>query len=180
MTKTVSAGVVAVLASLLGGSAGNDAPHLLVPDGFVASVYARDLPGARALAIEPDGTLTLRGRRDTYEILPPRDDQPVTVMRVATELDDLDDAAAENATLAVSVPGFVHLSWHADSSEIAYTVASGAGAGIPVPPRTLALARTLASARFTDVALAPDGTLFVADPRRGTVWQIRPANPPRT
>src|SRR5262245_26475858 len=139
-------GVVAMLP-------GGHAPMLDVPAGFTASIYARDLAGARDLRIAPDGTLTLRSgeSRETVEITPPLDDAPKLVMRVATELESHAEALQVTALAAP-----LSLTRTTD---------------IPVAPEIIALARRLARPRFADVALAPDGTLFVADARNGIVYQ---------
>lgn len=167
---TVSASLLGVLAIVQGGGA---APRLDVPRGFSADLYARGIPGARDLAVQPDGTLTLLGRahRDRFEIAPPTADAPVTVMRVATELDA--PGIAADAMLPVQAPNFVHMRWNAASSELAYALTPEIGRGIPIAPQTLALARSLARRHHADVALAPDGAIFVADSRAGAVWRIR-------
>lgn len=167
---TVSASLLGILAVVQGGAG---TPRLDVPPGFSADLYARGIPGARDLTVQPDGTLTLLGRaqRDQFEIAPPTADAPVTVMRVATELDAPEVVA--DAMLPVQAPNFVHLHWNAASSELAYALTPEIGQGIPVAPRTLALARSLARHHRADVALAPDGAIFVADSRAGAVWRIR-------
>jgi glucose/arabinose dehydrogenase len=169
---TVSAGLLCILVAVQDGAI---APRLDVPRGFTANLYARGIPGARHLAVLPDGRILLqgRGRSDCFEIAPPTADEPVTVMRVATELDAPD--AAADATLAVHAPNFVQLRWNAASGELAYALTPDAGQGIPISPQTLTLARSLARHRHSDVALAPDGTLFLADSRAGAVWHIRRA-----
>jgi len=68
------------------------------------------------------------------------------MMRVAAELD---------------IPGAAH------------EASAAASVDIPVSAQTLALARKLAHRHDADVALAPDGTLFVAHSRAGAVWRIR-------
>jgi hypothetical protein len=173
----VKSGITSVSTSLLGivafmlGDTG--VPRLEVPRGFSADLYARGIPGARDLAVQPDGTVTLRGRaqRDRFEIAPPTGDTPITVMRVATELDAR--AIVADATLSVRAPNFVQLQWNAASSELAYTLAPQIGQGIPIAPQTLALARSLARQRHAGVVLAPDGAIFVVDSPSGTVWRIR-------
>jgi hypothetical protein len=165
---TVSSSLLCILAVVLGGPA---APQLDLPKGFTASVYARGIEGARDLGMRPDGTLTLRGDGENFEIVPPTADEPVMVLRVAAELDTTD--AADPATLAVQAPRFVQLRWNAGSGELGYVLTPAAGAGIPVSPQTLRLARRLTRHHRADVALAPDGSLFVADPRAGAVWRVR-------
>jgi hypothetical protein len=167
---TVSSGVLCVLAAVHGG---NTAPCLEVPPGFIASVYARDIDGASRLELRPDGTLTLQGHAEHFEIAPPTADAPVTVMRVATGLDAMDDAT--RTSLAVQAPRFVRMRWDARSGELAYVLARDTARRLPVPPQTLALARALARRDHGDVALAPDGTLFFADARAGAVWRIERA-----
>jgi glucose/arabinose dehydrogenase len=129
---------------------------LVVPKGFTASLYASGIAGARDLAVAADGTLELNGRGpgERYEISPATADAPVTVMRVATELD------------ALEAPRIVRL--------FAYPLDSSARVpGARVAPQTLALAHALERQDFADVALAPDGSLFVADSRAGAVWRVR-------
>lgn len=151
-------------------NAGAPAPRLDVPRGFTASVYVRGIHGARDLGLRSDGTLTLSGGDRRFEISPPTADAPLTVMVVAPELDT--PQSVDNAALAVQAPAFVRLRWNAASSELGYVVAPDAGSRLRVPPQSLALARTL-ERRHADVAVAPDGTLYVADPRTGAVWRVR-------
>lgn len=143
--------------TLLGVLAGvniiHRAPAIEVPAGFDADIYARDIAGARDLRVDSDGTLKLRGDSAAFEITPPRDDSPRVVMRVATELEK--DATIQATALAAP------LAPPARASDI------------PVANETLALARALERRSFTDVALAPDGTLFVSDARAGVVYQVR-------
>jgi hypothetical protein len=145
--------LIGMLAALPGG---RDASLLEVPAGFAARVYARDLAGARDLRIAPDGTLTLRGGspREIFEITPPGDDSPQLVMRVAAELNW---NAATLQTTALAAP----MSLGTPVTDI------------PVAPEIVALARTLARQRFADVALGPDGMLYVSDARAGVVYQVR-------
>jgi len=166
----VSSSLLCILAAVQGGAS---APRLDVPRGFTANIYARGIPGARDLTVLPDGTITLRGHasRDRFEIVPPTDDAPLTVMRVATELDA--PRSSSDGTIAVHAPSFVQMRWNAESGEIAYALTPGIGRGIPISPQTLALARSLARHERSNVALAPDGTLFVADSRAGAIWQVR-------
>jgi len=178
--EAVTSGITKVCASLLcvvaAVEAGAPAPQLHVPQGFSASLYVRGITGARELRLAADGTLTLRGtaRDDRFEIVPPTDDSPATVMRVAAELDD--PRATGTATRAVQAPRFVRLRWNAASGELDYTVAPAHAERVPVAPRTLALARKLARQPQADVAIAPDGTLFVADSLAGAVWRVRPTS----
>lgn len=165
---TVSSSLLCILAAVLGDAA---APRLDVPDGFTASVYALGIDGARDIDMRADGTLTLRGDGERFEIVPPTAEEPVMVMRVAAELDE--SADAQPAMLATRAPGFVRLRWNAGSGELGYELTPALGAGIPVSPQTLRLARRLARHHRADVALAPDGTLFVADARAGAVWRVR-------
>jgi hypothetical protein len=165
---TVSSSVLCILAAVNGGSA---TPRLDLPSGFTATVYARGIDGASDLALQPDGTLTLRGDHERFEIAPPRGDAPVTVMRVAPELDAA-DSAMDPTALALQAPRFVRLRWDADSGELAYVLASHAGSRVPMPAQTLALARSLARKHDAQVALAPDGTVYFADSRAGAVWRI--------
>lgn len=165
---TVSASALCILAAVLGDPA---APRLEVPAGFTASVYACGIEGARDIDMRADGTLTLRGGDERFEIAPPTADAPVMVMRVAAELDTAQ--AADRAMLAVQAPSFVRLKWNAGAGELGYVLTPAVGTGISVAPQTLRLARRLARHRGADVALAPDGTLFVADSRAGAVWRVR-------
>ena len=155
-------------------NAGAPLPRLDVPAGFTASLYVRGIGGARDLDVAPDGTLTLRGRApdERFEIAPATDDRPLTVMRVAAGLGI--PPATDAATVAVRAPHCVRLRWNAASGELGYALASDVGRRVVVAPRTLALARALARHREAAVALAPDGTMFVADSRAGAVWRIRP------
>jgi len=148
------------------------APRLDVPRGFTASIYASGIDGARNLDVRPDGTLTLDGRDDRFEIAPSTADEPVTVMRVAAELDA--SRGADVAALAARAPRFVELRWNANSGELRYALESAAGAGIAIAPRTLDLARRLARHHHANVAMAPDGSLYFADSRAGAIWRIRP------
>jgi hypothetical protein len=163
--------LLCILALTQGGSV---APRLDLPQGFAASVYAQGLSGARNLTVLANGTLRLEGRtpEEIFEIAPQTADAPVTVMRVASGL-DAPDAPAE-ATVAVHAPSFARMHWNAQSGELAYGLPRAASTGIPVAPRTLRLARLLASRHPANVALGPDGALFVADSRAGEVWRIRP------
>jgi len=154
--KTVSSiriGALTLLGVLAGAQVMHRAPAIEVPAGFDARIYARDIAGARDLRVDTDGTLRLRGDSESFEITPPRDDSPRMVMRVASEIQDdtVIQATARAVPLAPQAP-----------------VTNG-----PVLPETVALARELARQRFTDVALAPDGTLFVSDARAGVVYQVR-------
>ena len=138
------------------GQAAQPAPRLDLPRGYAASLYVSGIAGARDLALTADGTLMLNGGapHDRYEISPPTADTPVTIMRVAPELD------------APEAPQAVRL--------FAYSPDAGAGRSrFPVAPQTLALARALERETYADVAVAPDGTLFVADSRAGAVWRVR-------
>ena len=168
---TLFSSLLCIVAAAQGGAI---APRPNVPRGFTANIYARGIPGARDLTVLADGTITLRGHgsRDRFEIAPPTDESPLTVMRVAAELDA--PHSSGDGALAVRAPSFVEMRWNEASGEIAYALIPKIGRGIPVAPRTLALARTLANQRYLDVALAPDGTLFLADSRAGAVWRIRP------
>lgn len=146
-------GVIALLAvvSAAHGSSASRTPK--VPEGFTARIYARDLAGARDLRVEADGTLRVRGTTATFEIKPPGDGAPLMVLKVATELDREDLTPVSELTAPVeSTPMTIP---------------------IPIAMETLALARELDSLSFTDVALSPDGTLFVADARAGIVYEIR-------
>jgi hypothetical protein len=91
-------------------------------------------------------------------------------MRVAAELDRA--TGTDPATLATRAPRFVEMRWNAASGELAYSVNPGTGVRVDVPGPTLAFARRLAR-RHAEVALAPDGSLFVADARAGAVWRVR-------
>jgi hypothetical protein len=154
--KTVTSiriGAVTLLGVLAGVQVIHQAPAIEVPSGFDARIYARDIAGARDLRVGTDGTLTLRGDSASFEITPPRDDSPRMVMRVARELDR--DAVVQATALAAPM-----------APEVPIT-------DVRVLPETLALARALARQSFTDVALAPDGTLYVSDARAGVVYQVR-------
>lgn len=145
-------GVSALLGVLSTAYAGSPSRTIKVPEGFTARVYARDLAGARELRIAADGTLRLRCNAATFEITPPRDDSPMLVLRVATELDNAEatPAAALAAPLnfaTMTIP-------------------------LPISMETLALARELDQLTATDVALSPDGTLYVADARAGVVYKV--------
>jgi hypothetical protein len=162
--------VLCILAAVNGGA---PEPCIELPPGFTATVYARGIDGASDLALRPDGTLTLRGDAEHFEITPPTDDAPVTVMRVATGLDAV--GRLSQPAVAVQAPHFVRMRWDARSGELAYVVTHHVAERMPVAPQTLALARTLARHHHADVALAPDGTLFFADSRAGAVWRIEHA-----
>jgi glucose/arabinose dehydrogenase len=164
---SVSSGLLCILAAVHGDTA---RPRLDVPHGFTASVYARGITGARDLTLLPDGTLTLTSGGQRYEIAPPTADSPATLMRVAAELDRA--TGTDPATLATRAPRFVEMRWNAASGELAYSVNPGTGVRVDVPGPTLAFARRLAR-RHAEVALAPDGSLFVADARAGAVWRVR-------
>jgi hypothetical protein len=164
--------VLCVLAAVYGG---DSTPSLQLPPGFTASVYARGIDGARELALRADGTLTLRGDAEHFEIAPPTEDGPVTVMRVATGLDAIVNASGSQAALAVQAPRLVQMRWDARSGELAYALAHETTARVPVAPQTLALARALARRDHADVALAPDGALYFADSHAGAVWRIERA-----
>jgi hypothetical protein len=167
----VSSSVLCVLAAVNGG---RPASRLDLPHGFTASVYARGLDGASKIEIRPNGTLTLQGDGENFEIVPPTADEPVTIMRVAAGLEATVFDASVTA-LAVPAPRFVRMRWDARSGELAYVLARDAGAHVSVAPRTLALARALAERHHADVAMAPDGTLYYADSRAGDVWRIEPS-----
>lgn len=153
---TVCSGLLCVLAAALA------APRIDVPAGFEASTYATGIAGARDVAVRPDGTVTLLGltARDSYEIDPPLDAGPVTVMRVAMEL----DADAHGPARMDRAIQFASLDTESASSAPARA--------IPVEPRTLALAQALDDEATLDVAIAPDGTLYVADSNSGRVWRV--------
>ena len=161
-------GLLCILAAALADDA---APRLDVPRGFAASVYASGIDGARDLELRTDGTLTLQGGDGRFEISPPTADEPVTVMQVAPELDA--PRRVEERSLAVQAPAFVRMRWDAGSGELAYAMPSPDVFGIRVAPQTVALARALSHRHDADVELAPDGTLFVADSRAGTIWRVR-------
>ena len=167
----VSLGLLCVLVAAHGDEA---APRLDVPRGFDATLYASGIDGARDLDIQADSTVTLRGKKGWFEISPPTPDEPVTVMRVAAELTA--PRAIDPTTLAVRSPHFVRLRWDARSGELLYVLTSAEGAGIPVSARTLALAHRLDQRRDATAAIAPDGSVFVADARAGAVWRIRRAS----
>ena len=165
---TVSASLLCIFAAVQGDDV---SPCLDVPKGFTASVYVSGIDGARDLDVRADGTLTLRGEDEHFEIVPPTADEPVTVMRVAAELDAA--GPTNETTVTVPSPRFVQTRWVAASGELAQALAPDIGACIPMSPQTLALARRLERQHNADVAMGPDGTLFVADSRAGTVWRIR-------
>jgi len=173
----VKSGITRVFTSLLcifaAAQGGNVAPRLDVPRGYTASVYASGIRGARDLDVRADGTLTLRGTDARFEIAPPTADAPLTVMRVAAELEELEAPVTSNEATAVQSPRFIAMRWDGASGELGYALTPAASAGIPVSPQTLALARKLAHHHAADVAMAPDGSLFVADSRAGAVWRIR-------
>jgi hypothetical protein len=160
-----------VIVLCLVGGAVPVTPPLDLPPGFSASLYASGIDGARDLHVRGDGTITLRGADDRFEILPATADQPVTVMRVAAEL--AAPRSTTPATLAVQAPRFVRMRWNSTSGELAYALASADGTSIPVSPHVLALAHALDHRPDADVVIAPDGSLFVADSRAGAVWRIR-------
>jgi len=164
--------VFCILAAVLG----DGPPRPDVPRGYSASLYVSGIDGARDLDVRADGTLTLRAGEDRFEISPPTADDPVTVMRVAPELDTppAANAALADSALAVNAPRLVRMRWDAASGQLAYALAPAKGTtGVRVPPRTLALARSLAHRHDAEVAMAPDGSLFVADSSAGAVWRIR-------
>jgi hypothetical protein len=165
---TVSSSLLCILAAV---NAGTSAPSLDLPRGYTASVYASGLDGASRLDVEADGTLRLDLAHERIEIAPPTADAPVTVMRVAAELEN---TATAEATLAIQTPRLVRMRWDAQSGELAFVIArdDGVGAGVSIAPQTLALARVLARRHHADVALAPDGALYFADSRVGAVWRI--------
>ena len=142
--------LLGVLSTAHGGSAARSIP---VPEGFTARVYARDLAGACNLRVDADGTLRLRANSATIEIKPPRDDSPMMILRVATELDQ----QLTNQATALAAP--------LDTQPMTIP--------LPISMETLALARELDQLKSTDVALSPDGTLFVADARAGVVYEVR-------
>lgn len=152
--RFVAPSVLAVLATVLGGA---DTPILDVPPGFIASEYVRGIPGAHDISVGADGTVRLRGHegREVFEIVPPSGDAPVTVMRVAAELATRGPRTRITALAAPPPQG----------DAVTYD--------LPVAAGTLALARTFAREEFADVALSPDGTLYVADARAGTVYRVR-------
>jgi hypothetical protein len=147
------AGLCALLGVLSTANGGSAARSIPVPDGFIARIYARDLAGACDLRIDADGTLRLRANSATIEIKPPRDDSPMMILRVATELD-------QESTLPATA-----LAAPLEPETMAIP--------LPISMETLALARELDRRTFTDVALSPDGTLYVADARAGVVYQVR-------
>jgi hypothetical protein len=163
---TVSSSVLCILAAVNGGA---PAPRLDVPHGYTARMYAQGLEGVSRLDVRADGTLTLDGTHERFEIAPPNADQPVTVMRVAAELDA---AHADTAPLSLASPRLVQMRWNSRSGELDYVVLPAADRGVSVTPSTLALARRLANRRHGDVAFGPDGTLYFADSRAGAVWRI--------
>jgi len=162
-----------LLCVLVAARSDEAASRLDIPPGFTASLYASGIDGARDIDVRADGTLTLRGGEGQFEISPPTADEPVTVMRVAEEL--AAPRAIDPTTLAVQSPRFVRLRWNAGSGELDYALTADDGASIPLATQTLALARRLDRRRDADVAIAPNGTLFVADSRAGAVWRIRRA-----
>ena len=170
----VNSGITRVFSSLVcifaAAQGGDVAPRLDVPRGYTASVYASGIRGARDLDVRADGTLTLRGADARFEIVPATADAPLTVMRVAAELEA---PVGSNEATAMKSPRFIEMSWDGASGELGYALMPAEGAGIPVSPQTLALARKLAHHHAADVAMAPDGSLFVADSRAGAVWRIR-------
>jgi hypothetical protein len=144
--------LLGVFAALQGGAP--SAP-LDVPDGFAACVYARDIAGARGLHVDADGTLTVHGRErsEAFEITPATEGHPVTVMRVAPELEAADAAAQATALSDSPAP-------------------DAPRTDIPVAAETLALARAL-ERRALAVELSPDGILYVADPHAGVIFRVR-------
>jgi glucose/arabinose dehydrogenase len=147
------AGLCALLGVLSTANGASAARSISVPEGFTAHVVARDLAGACDLHIDADGTLRLRANSATIEIKPPRDDSPMLILRVATELD-------QESTLPATA-----LTAPLESETMAIP--------LPISMETLALARELDQRTSTDVALSPDGTLYVADARAGVVYQVR-------
>jgi len=165
---------IALLCIFVAAQGDDAATRLDVPDGFSSSLYASGIDGAHDLDVRADGTITLRGAEDLFEISPRTADQPVTVMRVAAELATSErDVAGMRAAASTHL---VRLRWNARSGEIAYVLMPAHTAGVAVSAQTLALARHLKLRRDADVAMAPDGGLFVADSRAGAVWHIRRAS----
>jgi hypothetical protein len=151
------AGLCALLGVLSTANAASAARSIPVPEGFIARVYASDLAGACDLRVDADGTLRLRARSATIEIKPPRDDSPMMILRVATELDQ------EPALPATALAAPLELEPMAIP--------------LPISMETLALARELDRRTLMDVALSPDGTLYVADARAGVIYQVRRTAP---
>lgn len=172
----VSASALCVLATALvaGISGASTGPRFSVPDGFTASVYVRDIPDPHHMAVRPDGTLTLSSRGEAYEILPPANGEPMTILRVDPELARIATPPVPNER-----PGVTQLSWSPVSGELIADSGQPPQSVIPVAPRILALARTLGD-RHHEVALAPDGSLFVADWSTDAIWRLRLTSHSRT
>jgi hypothetical protein len=146
-------GAIALLGVLSAAHGASAARSIPLPAGFTARIYARDLAGACDLRVDADGTLRLRANSATIEIKPPRDDSPMMILRVASELDQqLTNQATALAAPLETRPMTIPL---------------------PISMETLALARELDQLKSTDVALSPDGTLYVADARAGVVYEVR-------
>ena len=150
-------------------------PRFELPPGFELAIYAQDLEHITGIDMRADGTviLTRSDPRDRYEITPAHDDEPISVRRVAAELAPPDPALTQVADTQTGAR--VQFEWHPDSGELTLQPGAAqplAGRDIPSSPATLRLARTLATHPHTDVTLAPDDTLFVADTRAGIVYRV--------
>jgi len=169
----------ALAACVLMTSATNPAgPTLDLPPGFELAIYARDLEQITGIEMRADGTLILTREDplDRYEITPAHDDEPVSIRRVAAELAPPDPVLTQVADAQTG--GRVEFEWHPESGEL--TLRPGAerlvGHDIPSSPSTVRLARTLATQPHTDVTLAPDDALFVADMRAGIIYRVDAAH----
>jgi len=152
---------------------------LALPAGFERTEYAHGVGPISGLEMRDDGTLIItRGDpRDRYEITPPHDDEPISIRRVAAELSPRITAATQAAETRAG--GFVRFEWHPDSGELTWTQtepARAAGRDVSLSPATLRLARTLSMQPFTNVRLAPDGALFVADTHAGVIYRVSRAH----
>lgn len=85
---------------------GRDLPleQIRLPAGFSISVYASDVPGARSMALAPDGTLFVGSRGDTVYALPNRDGDPKadSVIALLRGLDTPNGVAFRDGALYVA------------------------------------------------------------------------------
>jgi hypothetical protein len=122
------------------------------------SAIASGLIEARNFRLHPDGSLLLDAPGDSLEYrLTPRVDGRADVLLAARELRDEFRHAGRGLTTLVDLEGVPR---------------GGASDEFELPPDRFRIVRAFARVGETEVALAPDGTVFVADLAAGFIYRV--------
>lgn len=177
---TLLVATVAALTLCCGPAGGERLPleTIKLPPGFRIELYAAGLPGARQMALGPQGTLFV-GTRDEGKVygLPDRDrdGRPDEVLIVASGLTMPNGAAVRQGSLYVAEIGRL----------IRF---DGIEGRLKNPPRPVVVSTGFPTERhhgWKYIGFGPDGLLYVpvgvpcnicesADPRFGTIMRLKP------